>query len=125
VLHPRAVELARKHRIPVLVRSTFDPEHEGTILKGADVMEIGRAVSGVTLDRDQARLVILKVPDRPGIAGEIFGALAQRSVNVDMIIQAFHEASVVNDITFTVKRSDLAAARAALDQVAANIGAEG
>lgn len=125
VLHPRAVELARKHRIPVRVRSTFDPEHEGTILKGADDMEIGRAVSGVTLDRDQARLVILKVPDRPGIAGEIFGALAQRSVNVDMIIQAFHEASVVNDITFTVKRSDLAAARAALDQVAGNIGAEG
>ena len=125
VLHPRAVELARKHRIPVRVRSTFDPDHEGTILKGADEMEIGRAVSGVTVDRDQARLVILKVPDRPGIAGEIFGALAERGVNVDMIIQAFHEASVVNDITFTVKRSDLGAARAALDQVAGNIGAEG
>jgi aspartate kinase len=125
VLHPRAVELARKHRIPVRVRNTFDPDHEGTILKGADDMEIGRAVSGVTMDRDQARLVILKVPDRPGIAGEIFGALAERGVNVDMIIQAFHEASVVNDITFTVKRSDLAAARAALDHVARNIGAEG
>jgi aspartate kinase len=125
VLHPRAVELARKHRIPVRVRNTFDPDHEGTILKGADDMEIGRAVSGVTIDRDQARLVILKVPDRPGIAGEIFGALAERGVNVDMIIQAFHEASVVNDITFTVKRSDLAAARAALDHVARNIGAEG
>jgi len=125
VLHPRAVELARKHRIPVRVRNTFDPNHEGTILKGADDMELGRAVSGVTVDRDQARLVILKVPDRPGVAGEIFGALAERGVNVDMIIQAFHEASVVNDITFTVKRSDLGAARAALDQVAANIGAEG
>lgn len=125
VLHPRAVELARKHRIGVRVRNTFDPDHEGTILKGADDMEIGRAVSGVTVDRDQARLVILKVPDRPGIAGEIFGALAVRGVNVDMIIQAFHEASVVNDITFTVKRGDLAAARAALDQVAGNIGAEG
>lgn len=125
VLHPRAVELARKHRIPVRVRNTFDPDHEGTILKGADDMEIGRAVSGVTVDRDQARLVILKVPDRPGVAGEIFGALAERGVNVDMIIQAFHEASVVNDITFTVKRGDLVAARAALDQAAANIGAEG
>jgi aspartate kinase len=125
VLHPRAVELARKHRIPVRVRSTFDPDHEGTILKGVDEMEIGRAVSGVTVDRDQARLVILKVPDRPGVAGEIFGALADRGVNVDMIIQAFHEGRVVNDITFTVKRSDLPAARAALDQVAAEIGAEG
>src|SRR6185436_19831694 len=119
VLHPRAVELARKHRIPLRVRNTFDPNHEGTILKGADDMEIGRAVSGVTVDRDQARLVILKVPDRPGIAGEIFGALAERRMNVDMIIQAFHEASAVNDITFTVKRSDLETARAALDQVAA------
>ena len=91
VLHPRAVELARKHRIPVRVRNTFDPDHQGTILKGADEMEIYRAVSGVTVDRDQARLAILKVPDRPGIAGEIFGALAERRVGVDMIIQAFHE----------------------------------
>src|SRR6185369_12896231 len=72
VLHPRAVELARKHRIGIRVRNTFDPNQEGTILKGAVDMEIGRAVSGVTVDRDQARLVILKVPDRPGVAGEIF-----------------------------------------------------
>ncbi|HSB09737.1 MAG TPA: aspartate kinase [Blastocatellia bacterium] len=125
VLHPRAVELARKHRIPVRVRNTFDPDHEGTILKGVDEMEIQRPVSGVSVDRDQARLVILKVPDRPGIAGEIFGALASRRVSVDMIIQAFHEERSVNDITFTVKRSDLDAARAALDAVAARIGAEG
>jgi aspartate kinase len=125
VLHPRAVELARKHSIPVRVRNTFDPDHQGTILKGADEMEIYRAVSGVTVDRDQARLAILKVPDRPGIAGEIFGALAQRRVGVDMIIQAFHEGGLVNDITFTVKRSDLNTARAALEEAASRTGAEG
>ena len=125
VLHPRAVELARKHSIPLRVRNTFDPDHEGTILKGADEMEIYRPVSGVTVDRDQARLVILKVPDRPGIAGEIFGALARRRVNVDMIIQAFHEGGAVNDITFTVKRTDLNTARAALEEAAARTGAEG
>ena len=125
VLHPRAVELARKHRIPVRVRNTFDPDHQGTILKGADEMEIYRAVSGVTVDRDQARLAILKVPDRPGIAGDIFGALAQRRVGVDMIIQAFHEGGLVNDITFTVKRSDLNTARAALEEAASRTGAEG
>lgn len=125
VLHPRAVELARKHRIPVRVRNTFDPDHAGTILKGADQMEIYRPVSGVTVDRDQARLAILKVPDRPGIAGEIFGALAERRVNVDMIIQAFHEGGSVNDITFTVKRSDLDTARAALEEAASRTGAEG
>jgi aspartate kinase len=125
VLHPRAVELARKHNLPLRVRNTFDPDHPGTLLKGADQMEIYRPVSGVTLDRDQARLVILKVPDRPGMAGEIFGALAERHIGVDMIIQAFHQDRSVNDITFTVKRSDLEAARAALEEVASRIGAEG
>jgi aspartate kinase len=125
VLHPRAVELARKHRLPVRVRNTFDPDHEGTVLIGADEMEITKPVSGVTVDRDQARLAILKVPDRPGIAGEIFGVLADRRVSVDMIIQAFHQDRSVNDITFTIKRGDLATARGALEEVAARIGAEG
>jgi len=125
VLHPRAVELARKHGIPLRVRNTFDPDHQGTILKGADQMEIYRPVSGVTVDRDQARLAILKVPDRPGVAGEIFGALAERRVSVDMIIQAFHEGGSVNDITFTVKRSDLSTALAALQDAATRTGAEG
>src|SRR4030095_912371 len=125
VLHPRAVELARKHRIPVRVRNTFDPEHEGTILKGADDMEIYRPVSGVTVDRDQARLALLKGPARPRVAGEIFGALAEHRVNADMIIQAFHEDRSVNDITFTVKRSDLDTARRALEEAASRTGAEG
>ena len=125
VLHPRAVELARKHRMPLRVRNTFDPDHSGTILKGADEMEISRQVSGVTVDRDQARLVILKVPDQPGVAGKIFGALAEKRVSVDMIIQAFHEGGSVNDITFTVKRSDLSTAQAALQQAASQLGAEG
>jgi aspartate kinase len=125
VLHPRAVELARKHRIPVRVRNTFDPAHDGTILKGVDEMEIYRPVSGVTVDRDQARLAILKVPDRPGVAGEIFGALAEHRISVDMIIQAFHEERSVNDITFTVKRTDAGIARQALEEAAARTGAEG
>jgi len=125
VLHPRAVELARKHGIPVRVRNTFDSDHPGTTLKGLEFMEIYRPVSGVTVDRDQARLAILKVPDRPGIAGEIFGALAEHRVSADMIIQAFHEDRSVNDITFTVKRSDLETARKALGEAAERTGAEG
>lgn len=125
VLHPRAVELARKHHLRVRVRNTFNPDDEGTILLGADEMEIYRPVSGVTVDRDQARLAILKVPDRPGIAGDIFGALAARRVSVDMIIQAFHEDGSVNDITFTVKRGDLDTARGLLEEVADRIGANG
>ncbi|HST23621.1 MAG TPA: ACT domain-containing protein, partial [Blastocatellia bacterium] len=125
VLHPRAVELARKHKLPLRVRNTFDPDHEGTILRGAGEMEIYRPVSGVTVDRDQARLAILKVPDKPGVAGEIFGALAERNISVDMIIQAFHQDRAVNDITFTIKRGDLNSARAALEEVATRVGAEG
>lgn len=125
VLHPRAVELARKHKLPLRVRNTFDPEHEGTILRGADDMEISRPVSGVTVDRNQARLAILNVPDRPGVAGEVFGALADRNISVDMIIQAFHQDGSVNDITFTIKRGDLTTARGLLDDIASRIGAEG
>ena len=56
------------------MRNTFDPDHTGTILRGADEMEIYRPVSGVTVDKDQARLAILKVPDKPGVAGEIFAS---------------------------------------------------
>jgi aspartate kinase len=125
VLHPRAVELARKHRLRVRVRNTFDTENEGTLLKGVDEMEVYRPVSGVTVDRHQARLAILKVPDKPGVAGVIFGSLADRRVPVDMIIQAFHEDRSVNDITFVVSRDDLDVARKALDEVASRIGSEG
>jgi len=125
VLHPRAVALARNYGLPVRVRNTFDPEHNGTILRGAGEMEIFRPVSGVTLDRDQARLAILQVPDRPGVAGEVFGALANRHISVDMIIQAFHEGGSVNDITFTVKRNDLDVARALLEQIGSTVGAAG
>jgi aspartate kinase len=125
VLHPRAVALARRYGLPVRVRNTFDPEHQGTTLRGADQMEIYRPVSGVSVDRDQARLAILQVPDRPGIAGEVFGALANNKISVDMIIQAFHEGGSVNDITFTVKRNDLSAARRLLEEIASTVGAAG
>jgi aspartate kinase len=125
VLHPRAVELARKNKVALRVRNTFDPSHEGTILKGADEMEIYKPVSGVTVDQNQARLAILKVPDIPGIAGTIFGALAEKKIGVDMIIQAFHEDRVVNDITFTVKQENLVSATEVLQQIAKSIGAEG
>jgi aspartate kinase len=125
VLHPRAVELARKHHLRVRVRNTFDPEHGGTTLTGADEMELSRTVSGVTVDRDQATLTILKVPDTPGVAGEVFGSLASRRVGVDMIIQAFHRDRSVNDISFTIRRSDLPSAREVLEEAACRLGAEG
>jgi aspartate kinase len=125
VLHPRAVELARKHKLPVRVRNTFDPDAEGTILRGADEMEIYRPVSGVTIDRHQARVAVLQLPDKPGVAGEIFTALAEHHISVDMIIQAFHRDRSVNDITFTIKRDDLETVQRVMEEVAARVGAEG
>jgi aspartate kinase len=125
VLHPRAVELARKHKLPVRVRNTFDPEAEGTILRGADEMEIYRPVSGVTIDRHQARVAVLQLPDKPGIAGEIFTALAEHHISTDMIIQAFHRDRSVNDITFTIKRDDLETVEKVMQEVATRVGAEG
>jgi aspartate kinase len=125
VLHPRAVELARKHKLPVRVRNTFDPSAEGTILRGADEMEIYRPVSGVTVDRHQARVAVLQLPDKPGVAGEIFTALAEHHISVDMIIQAFHRERSVNDITFTIKRDDLETVQKVMQEVAARVGAEG
>ncbi|PYP84562.1 MAG: aspartate kinase [Blastocatellia bacterium AA13] len=125
VLHPRAVELARKNRLRVRVRNTFDRNNTGTLLTGAGEMEIYRPVSGVVLDRDQARLAIFKAPDQPGVAGLIFGALAERRIGVDMIIQAFHEDRSVNDITFTVRRDDAQSAFEALEAAAKELSAEG
>lgn len=125
VLHPRAVELARKHKILLRVRNTFDPQHSGTVLKGVAEMEVYRPVSGVTLDRDQARLAILKVPHTPGVAGEIFSALSEHRISADMIIQAFHQNRGVTDITFTVKREDLEAARTVLNEQNERMGADG
>jgi aspartate kinase len=125
VLHPRAVELARKHGLAVRVRNTFAPEAEGTILRGADEMEIYRPVSGVTVDRHQARVAVLQLPDKPGIAGEIFTALAEHHISTDMIIQAFHRDRSVNDITFTIKRDDLETVQRVMEEVASRVGAEG
>jgi len=125
VLHPRAVELARKNRLRVRVRNTFDRNNTGTLLIGAGEMEIYRPVSGVVLDRDQARLAIFKAPDQPGVAGLIFGSLAERRISVDMIIQAFHEDRSVNDITFTVRRDDAQSAFEALEAAAKELSAEG
>lgn len=107
VIHPRAVELARQYRVALRVRNTFKPDHDGTIIDGGEEMEIYRAVSGVAIDKDQARVAILDVPDQPGIAGRIMQSVADSNIVIDMIMQAFHPTIGLNNITFTVHRSDL------------------
>ncbi|MEW5820288.1 MAG: aspartate kinase [Cyanobacteriota bacterium] len=124
VLHPRAVEIAKKYNVPLRVRSSFKPESLGTNVVGVDSMEIYRPVSGVAADLSQVRLAILKVPDIPGVAAKVFGKLSQSNVSVDMIIQSIHTEDKTNDIAFTVSQSELNEALKTLEEVRQELGAE-
>lgn len=123
VLHSRAVEFAKKYGVKVEVLSSFN-EKSGTVLteEVSDMEDM--VIRGVTVDRGEAKLTILHVPDRPGVAATIFGAMADANVNVDMIIQNV-SAEGFTDVSFTVSRSDLKKAVAALQKVSAEIGAKG
>ncbi len=123
VIHPRAVELARQHRVVVRVRNTFKPDDQGTIIDGGEQMEIYRTVSGVAVDKEQASVAIVEVPDRPGIAAKIMRAVADQNIVIDMIMQAFHPKSGLNNITFTVARTDLKPTIAVLNQLKDELGA--
>lgn len=103
VLHLRSVEVAKKFGIPIHVRSSFVPD-PGTIVKEERPME-GQLVVGVAHDTHLAKLTILGVPDRPGVAAALFGALAEAEVNVDMIVQSASREGI-NDISFTVAKED-------------------
>jgi aspartate kinase len=124
VLQLRSVELARRYRVPLVVRSSFDDTSEGTWVGEEDTSMEDVLVSGVTLDNNQSKITINGVADRPGLAARIFGPIAEAGIVVDMIIQNA-SADGRTDMTFTVARHDL---RRALDQirtVASEIGAAG
>ncbi len=105
VLQNRSVELAKKLQVPLVTRSSFN-EHEGTfITKEEDIME-KPIVSGIALDKNQARVTLRGVSDRPGIAAEIFKKLAEENVNVDMIIQNVGHDGTTN-LGFTVPQNEL------------------
>ncbi len=121
VLHPRAVEYAKQYDLVIRVRSTFD-EGLGTVVKGVEDMENVTPVRGVAVDMNQAKVALLAVPDRPGIAARLFGALSDHGVNVDMITQAVR-AENTNDIGFTVPRNDLDKAVEVTSEVGKAMGA--
>ncbi len=117
VLHLRCVEYARRFQIPIHVRSTFSTS-EGTWVL-ADPTEGGTVeqpiISGVAADLNDAKITIVGVPDEPGIAAEIFQALANAGVNIDLIVQNVSEASThLTDVTFTCPKGDLGRAMQAL-----------
>jgi len=105
VLHPRSVELAKMYNMKLLVKSSMQ-EVDGTEVIGEVNMELAQPVSGVTLDTNQAKVAILRVADKPGVASKIFGTLARNNISVDMIIQSIH-GDVTNDMAFTIARDDL------------------
>ncbi|MFB2773319.1 aspartate kinase [Pelatocladus sp. BLCC-F211] len=107
VLHPRAVEIARNYGMPLVVRSSWTDD-PGTWVTSSQIkerslinLEIARPVDNVTYDTDQAKIALLRVPDRPGVAASLFGEISRQDVDVDLIIQSIHEGNT-NDIAFTV-----------------------
>jgi aspartate kinase len=121
VLQTRSVELAAKHQVPVEVRSSFqDGPGTRVVKEDADMEHV--LVSGITGDRNQAKVTIVGVPDQPGIAAKIFVAIAEAAINVDMIIQNVSQDSLT-DISFTVPRGDLKSAIRLVQVLAKEVGA--
>src|SRR5262245_58728970 len=122
VLQIRSVEFAKRYGVKVHVRSSFN-DSEGTWVVEEDPSMEEVTVSGVAADLNQAKLTLVRVPDRPGIAAHLFGPIAEAGIVVDMIIQNA-SADGTTDLTFTVPRDDYEKARKLLDPVAHDIGAE-
>src|SRR5581483_6514912 len=122
VLQTRSVEFAMKYQVPVRVRSSFN-DHEGTLVTKEDREMEQEVVSGVTYDKNQAKVTLLGVPDRPGIASKIFSAVARENIIVDMIIQNVGQAGLT-DISFTVPRVDARRAKEMLSKLAEEMGVQ-
>jgi aspartate kinase len=123
VLHPRAVEIARNYGVPLVVRSSWTDEPGTWVVspppqpRPLTGLEIARPVDAVEFANDQAKIAILRVPDRAGIAGQLFGSMATESVDVDLIVQSLGEGNI-NDIAFTVNKQVSNRAQAVSEAVA-------
>jgi len=121
MMHPRAIELGELYNIPILVASSFT-DSPGTLIHGGVSMEVRNKVRSIAHDLDVAKITVVGVPDRPGIAAQLFEPLAKANISVDTIVQ---NASIKNitDLTFTVAKSQLANAMAVVEPIAKSIGA--
>ncbi len=125
VLQIRAVEFAGNYRVRLRVLSSFEDEGDGTLITFEEDEKMEQAIiSGIAFNRDEAKITVMSVPDRPGIAYAILGPIADAGIDVDMIIQ---NASVddITDFSFTVHRNDYQKALGIAKQVQAHIGAKG
>ncbi len=116
VLQNRSVELAKKLNVKLYAKSTFDENSTGTLITEEENIMEKPIVSGIALDKNQARVSIMGVVDRPGIAGEIFEALAKGDINVDMIIQTTGHNSQTN-MDFTVPENELEETKSVMDKL--------
>ena len=121
VLQTRSVEMAMKHHVRVQVLSSFD-DAPGTLVVDEDEIVEKAIVSGITYSRDEAKITLFGIPDRPGVASRIFGPLAEASINVDMIVQNVSEETDFTGLTFTVAKSDLDRAAKVLEDGRGDIG---
>ena len=126
VLQTRSVQLAMNHDVPLQVLSSFDGEVgsdlPGTLVVAEEEILEHEIVSGVTYSRDEAKITLLQVPDRPGVAAAIFGPLSDANVNVDMIVQNVSEDGSATDLTFTVSRGELDRAMGVLEACKNELG---
>ncbi|AGG08634.1 aspartate kinase [Dehalococcoides mccartyi] len=121
IMHPRAVEIGQVYNIPILVASSFN-ENPGTLIHGGEKMEIRNKVSGIAHDFEVAKITILGVPDKPGIAAGLFAPLAKAGVSVDTIVQNSSQ-DHITDLTFTVTKSDLGKALEVIGPIAKELQA--
>jgi len=123
VLQIRSVEFAGKYKVKLRVLSSFEEGGDGTLITFEDDEKMEKAIiSGIAFNRDEAKVTVLGVPDRPGIAYQILGPVAEANIDVDMIIQNVG-ADGTTDFTFTVHRNEYAKAIGILKGVQAHIGA--
>ena len=123
VLMLRSVEFARNHGVRIHVRSSFKPDEGTWVVSQEELMEQA-IISGIAHDTSEAEVTILSVPDRPGVAALVFGALAEAGVNVDMIVQNV-SADGATDISFTLPKDDVGRAEEILGPLVEEIGAKG
>ena len=122
VMQPRAIELAELYQIPILVASSSN-DNPGTLIHGGVSMEVRNKVRSVAFDMDVAKVTVIGVPDKPGIAATIFVALAKAGISIDTIVQNA-SANRITDLTFTVTRDQIKEAMKVIGPVAKEIGAK-
>jgi len=121
VLETRSVALAMQHGVRIQVLSSF-ADGSGTLVVDENEIVEHQIVSGIAYSRDEAKITLVGVADRPGIAATIFGPLAEAEINVDMIVQSVSADGETTDLTFTVGRADLARTTAALEAMRDALG---